>query len=300
MTQSLYTNTLTHLPAAKQKELSLIRERILERVKPEMVILFGSHATGKWVEDHQVEDGTVYEYQSDFDILVVTPAEKNYSDWVWQDIERKIQRDPRIGRTTLINHTIDFFDEKVRDQYYFFLDIYREGVLLYDSGNYVLEGPQELTPIKRLEKATDYFAYWMERGDDAIEGFKFYVGRKKYNEAAFQLHQATERYYATFLLIFTDYKPKTHDLGELRIRAGKVNAALQAAFLQRTEEERRVFELLKRAYVDARYDRSYMITAGELQYLSVRVHVLRALVVRLCSAEIQNLTKAVNGAPRQD
>ena len=68
------------LPPAKLKELAIIKQLIVERFekedhdfKLEKIILFGSYARGKWVEDSYVQDGTTYEYKSDFDILVVTP-----------------------------------------------------------------------------------------------------------------------------------------------------------------------------------------------------------------------------------
>ena len=41
-----------------------------------MVILFGSYATGKWVEDRYIEKGITYEYRSDFDLLVVITHEE--------------------------------------------------------------------------------------------------------------------------------------------------------------------------------------------------------------------------------
>ena len=61
--------SLSHLPESKQHELEVIQEIIRAHVKAQMIILFGSYATGKWVEDRYVEDGITYEYQSDFDIL---------------------------------------------------------------------------------------------------------------------------------------------------------------------------------------------------------------------------------------
>ena len=61
--------SLSHLPLEKQEALTLIQEIIRSHVQAEMIILFGSYATGKWVEDRYVEDGITYEYQSDFDIL---------------------------------------------------------------------------------------------------------------------------------------------------------------------------------------------------------------------------------------
>jgi predicted nucleotidyltransferase len=43
-------------------------------VDPEKVILFGSHATGRWVEHRDTEGGITYEYISDYDILVITKS----------------------------------------------------------------------------------------------------------------------------------------------------------------------------------------------------------------------------------
>ena len=59
-TKSILTNTLAHLPEDKQQELTLITALIREQLDPktlEMIILFGSYATGHWVEDTYVEDG---------------------------------------------------------------------------------------------------------------------------------------------------------------------------------------------------------------------------------------------------
>ncbi len=40
-----------------------------------MIVLFGSHARGDWIEDRYTgDDGIVYEYKSDFDILAVNSS----------------------------------------------------------------------------------------------------------------------------------------------------------------------------------------------------------------------------------
>ena len=51
--------SLSHLPEKNQEELALIKEVILENCyvfSVEMIILFGSYSTGKWVEDRYVKD----------------------------------------------------------------------------------------------------------------------------------------------------------------------------------------------------------------------------------------------------
>ena len=65
--------SLSHLPEYKQKQLGEITRIIVKAVSPEKVILFGSHATGRWVEHRYTEGGITYEYISDYDILVITP-----------------------------------------------------------------------------------------------------------------------------------------------------------------------------------------------------------------------------------
>ena len=60
--------SLEHLPDYKQRQLKEIAGIIVKAVDPEKVILFGSHATGRWVEHRYTEDGITYEYISDYDL----------------------------------------------------------------------------------------------------------------------------------------------------------------------------------------------------------------------------------------
>jgi uncharacterized protein len=64
-----------HLPADKQSDIRDITEAIRQRFPAEMIILFGSFARGDWVDDSYTENGTLYQYKSDYDILVVVDAE---------------------------------------------------------------------------------------------------------------------------------------------------------------------------------------------------------------------------------
>ena len=66
---------LYHLPESKREELELLTELVSGFKEVEMMFLFGSYARGNWVEDSYVEKGTTYEYQSDFDVLVVLTHE---------------------------------------------------------------------------------------------------------------------------------------------------------------------------------------------------------------------------------
>ena len=108
--------SLTHLPPHKRQELKAIAEIIVEKVpETEMVILFGSHARGDWVQDVYQHEGITYEYASDYDILVITDRpETAASKTRWSSVERKIRR-AAVSKTwtTLIVHDIAYVNRRI-------------------------------------------------------------------------------------------------------------------------------------------------------------------------------------------
>ncbi len=61
---------------------------------------------------------------------------------------------------------------------------------------------------------------------------------------------------------------------------------LETIFPQNTKLSRRNFQLLKKAYIEARYSDKYEITMEELQWLGEREEVLKALTEPLCATKI--------------
>ena len=150
--KSQFKTSLAHLSPNKQKELAAIQEIILKHVPVEMIILFGSYARGDWVEDSYREGGTTYEYISDFESWLVSKQEIDPMARRWRALEAIIERRPLLTKAAIINHALSFLNEKIRHNYYFCVDLVKEGVMLYDSGTYELAAPQKLSPEKRLEK----------------------------------------------------------------------------------------------------------------------------------------------------
>lgn len=70
--------SLDHLLERKRVELARVVNLILERVQPEMIILFGFPRPRRLVEE-LTDDGFHYKYQSHYDILVIVddPASPN-------------------------------------------------------------------------------------------------------------------------------------------------------------------------------------------------------------------------------
>ena len=105
-------------------------------------------------------------------------------------------------------------------------------------------------------------------------------------DAAFMLHQSVERFYHCTLLTLTLYSPKSHKLNFLRSHAEEVAPELIAAWPRADKFSRRCFELLRQAYVNARYSPHYEISDEELRWLGVRVAELQTLVKASCERRL--------------
>lgn len=125
---------------------------------------------------------------------------------------------------------------------------------------------------------------WFKSASDFAAGAKFYVALGNRKLAAFSYHQAAERFYHCILLVLTLYSPKSHKLNFLRSQAESHALGLIDVWPRDTRFAKRCFELLRRAYVDARYSPQYKITKPELDWLGERIELLQSLVHQICEA----------------
>ena len=285
-----------HLPPQKLLTLDEIVAAIRQRHDVEMIILFGSHARGDWVEDEYEEDHITYEYRSDFDILIVT-AEKSDERDVAYDSDLKHQLEPggRGSRVNYIVHTIHHVNQMLAERRFFFMDILEEGYLLYDSKRYKLARPPKALPADvMLQHARDYFEEWMDSADGFLKMARKAMAESEWKIAAFLLHQATERYITCLLLVHTGYRPKEHDMEKLIRQAAGFDPRYQEVFPQQSASDKRLFDLLRRAYVDARYSKNYRITEEELHAISMQIVALKTITDEVCQAKIAQLALLIH------
>lgn len=303
--------SLDHLPASKQRELEHIKTVLMREFEAAVaggtqawrrngriikLILFGSFARSDWVDEPQ--NG----YQSDWDLLVIVSHEKltDIADY-WFAAEDKLLRDPEVKRQVNINvHTLQEVNEALSKGRYFWVDIIRDGVLLYDQPGSALAAPMPPTPADAYEMAMEYFDRHSKIASNRLETFQFQVGRGVDDllwrrEAAFMLHQTCEASYACLLLVATFYFPRSHNLKFLRSLAEDKDRRLIDAWPRETKSDRRRFELLKRAYVEARYSPHYEITPEELTWLAERVAALLDLIKTACQERLTDLARAAEG-----
>jgi len=287
---------LDHLPASRQKHLEHIVAVLRDEVEQVTgfangkkkhsrilkIILFGSHATGKWVND------PAHGYVSDYDILVILNNDDLIQEHkIWNIAEQRITLQVRPPLNILV-HSLHQVNEALSQGQYFFTDIKREGILLYDSGGKKLAQASNLTAAESKAIAEKHFAQWFESAKSFVIDYGHCMDRGDYKKAAFELHQATERLYACLLLVLTNYKPYTHNLAQFNSLAILQNDQIAEVFPQDNKIQRSRFQLLKNAYVDARYSEHYEITQEELIWLAGRVECLQQLTEKLCKEKIEN------------
>jgi predicted nucleotidyltransferase/HEPN domain-containing protein len=299
---------LDHLPEGKRRELALVVEMIRDgfgratkqRTQPRFrgpghllkIILFGSYARGGWVED------PVGRYFSDYDLLVVVDHE-DLTDvpefWLkTEDRLLEVLSDGTHLRTpvSLVYHSLEDVNEKLRLGRYFFMDILRDGVVLFEEEGHPFVEPQPLSPAEALAETQEYFDDRFESASQFLIHAADAAERGWFNKAAFEMHQAAERLYQCLFLVRTLYAPKTHNLNRLRSLAEDMEPRLKQVWPSSTKEERQAYARLREAYIKARYSREYRITAEQLAWLGERVALLRSIVETACLERLTTLQEA--------
>lgn len=185
-----------------------------------------------------------------------------------------------------IVHSLTDVNAQLRRGRPFFVDIAKDGIALYEAPDHPFDQPKRLPPEVALTEAKSYFDEWFPSTGYAIERALKSLADHQPKFAAFDLHQATERLYHCTLLVLTLYSPKSHKLNVLRSQAESIAPSLIEAWPRDSRFAQRSFELLRRAYVDARYSPHYKITDEELAWLVERVTILQTLVCEVCEARL--------------
>jgi predicted nucleotidyltransferase/HEPN domain-containing protein len=300
---------LDHLPPAKQRELERVVQILFEEFDEARslatqdwkkkgrilkIILYGSYARGGWVDEPHTAKG----YQSDFDLLIIV-NDKRLTDRVeyWVKAEERLNRELAITKTlktpvNFIVHTLHEVNDGLAHGRFFFMDVARDGIAIYQSEDSELADPKPKTPDQALAMAREYFDEWFPSACGFFEQASYAREKGRNKIAAFELHQAAERLYHTVLLVVTFYTPHVHNLGFLRTQAERLDRRLTYVWPNDSRKDRAMFEKLKDAYVKARYSKHYRISAEELAWLGACVEELGRVVQAICEERISMLERS--------
>lgn len=288
--------TQTHLPKSKQDELQKIVQLVRANCDDvEKIVLYGSYARGDYKEEKDLKPDRKSGHVSDYDILVITTKKRVALDTsLWNKISAQLQNLNLSAHPRILTIDIEALNIKLAEAQYFYSDIKKEGVLLFDARNFELAEERNLSAQERKRIAQDHFDYWFKRAEAFYRHFEIDFGNIDLNNegdngvAAFHLHQTAESCYKVVLLVFSNHCPSEHFLEFLGRNAEKYHKLMRDIFSKVSKEDEDRFKLLEYAYIGGRYDPNYKITKKDLEILSKDVKKLLQLTEEICEEKIQN------------
>ncbi|MBQ7822963.1 MAG: HEPN domain-containing protein [Bacteroidaceae bacterium] len=290
---------VSQLPVYAQNDLRKIVSLITEHLPEcEMIILYGSYARGTAVRyDEKIEFGILTTFMSDYDILVVTSG-RNVEEVgsILETVDALYYKRPEQQvPIQFINEDIEKLNSDLSEGRYFYTEVKRDGILLYDSGRCKLARARKLNFEEIGEQAEEYFNEKFNYADDFLDFAKYGYLNKKYRMVSFLLHQACENYFYSLRLVHTLKNSKQHNLAKLLGSTRKYSPErIRSVFPRDTKEEKRLFDLLKRAYVEARYNPKFEVTKEDIDVLTLKTQALREITYKTCIDRMEYYKKIAN------
>lgn len=279
------------LPESIRRDLHELVDLLREEIRDvAMIILYGSYAKGTYVI-HDIRtgpNGETTEYHSDYDLLVITRKRLGEREGT---VETRIRSrfaegKERATKVQLVNESITKLNNALSQGHYFYVDAVNEGILLFDSGEYTLNPPQDLNFAQIKQQAERYYTKTLSKAERFLYHAQIDYRDKEYAECLFFLHQATEYLLKSVPLVFELYRHKEHDLRFLLEKCKTHTLELVNVFPCGTTREAHAFDQLCRAYVEARYNDDFVISQEDVDALLPRIEYLKQLVGQVCRERI--------------
>jgi HEPN domain-containing protein/predicted nucleotidyltransferase len=215
--------------AVAQPQLERMVDAIRDRISPELILLFGSRATGRARED------------SDYDLMVVLRD--------GSDLERG-RREAYdalhaigAGADVLIRSVSDYQRRQTDPGFLDWL-VSREGVLLHSSGAV----PQRSAgPARVREEPREGLLVWIERAEEDFRAAELLMAATNPAPGAicFHAHACAEKLLKAMIVSSGTHPPRTHTLPEL--------LSLQGPSVRADEALIEAYALLDALYPSSRY-----------------------------------------------
>lgn len=232
-------------------------------------------------------------YRSDFDLLIIVNNRKLADFDFWRKTEDRLMRLRDVQTpVNFIVHSLREVNTRIKEGRYFFTDIRKEGIVLYELDPEPLAQPGILNPEDAYRIAKEYFDDRLPHARNFVLTANFCIETGIFKEAAFLLHQAIEQAYSTFLLVTTNYSPSSHNLKFLRRLSEGQRNELAKAWPQDQQRYKAWFNIVNEAYVKARYSPHFDITEEALRWLLRQTNALIDEIEKICAVQLKKMSEA--------
>ena len=280
------TQILKHLPSERISDLEQITQTIIDTQRVQIILLFGSYARG----DYKSKRGAVQGKKSDFDILIVTEDSASKRKVVGE--LRNAFTDSEIVVQPLFV-TINTVNQALEENQYFYSDIKKEGIVLYNSGRFDFTTFKGLSATRRREIAEADFKEWFGDANESWKLFDYCIKENLLRKASFNLQQTIEMCYTAIEMVFSHYNTHEHNLIALRDKNVKYHVRLKGVFHYDDEEKKKLFDQLNYAYIGGRYknEKEFPVDMDKIEFWKQETEMFLKLTEEICLERIEAFKK---------
>jgi HEPN domain-containing protein len=269
------------LSTVQCRELEEIITTLVAKYKTEYIICFGClndsrSATSCFAEDIQLSD-THY-----FLLMIttgITRIEHKVQDYVNSFFEK--------GTITIVVYGMETITNAIAQGSRFFTTVCRDGMQLYAASGLRLNMDfPDLNPATTFSKAQKHFYHRFGMASGFLESASNSYDNRYYTNCMFELHQAVEQACIAVIRVFMAYRSEMHNLTRLINLCRCFSDGPIDLFPRRTEEDKRLFQLLLKSYSDTRYKDEYEIFDHDAEKLWTQVDDFLKLIKVLCNKRL--------------
>ena len=266
-------HSLTQSGLGQQEKLVSL---ILELIQPDRIYLLGASLYRRRSESIFCTTAPTSQHYSDYYFLILIGSTHNRPLSEWQD---KIEQHcGSLMPVTVIVLETSTFNEWLSSGHQFARTVMQVSTPVFEADNIQISSTGDFDPETENIALEKQYREGLDKAREFLAGAELFRVRKQNKLAAFMLHQSAEQALRTLLKIGTGFHSCTHNIDRLIRYASMVSYQLPDVFPRKTENEKRLFSLLQKAYIDSRYKEDYIIQFQDLILLTERVNQILDLI----------------------
>lgn len=258
----------------KERLLTIIQQipEKADTLKPIIQFLVTTVAPTKIykLQNRNIKDETTEKY---IDLLLVIPNKNNVPFTELEPIiEIPYLKEKRVVCSL---HNEGVVLGALRSGHIFYTLNFTPENLVYDdkAANFPIPSIEAVQEMK--QRAREIFFQHFERAQNFYSCAEYLYKQNPGKIIPFLLHQATEFTYRGVLMSLNGYDKRTHDIHSLKKHIRRCAPQLNTIFSNDAVEEKRLTELLEKAYLESRYETNYAVNENDLIVLFERIKLLQ-------------------------
>ncbi len=253
-------------------EQEILAEEILSAVECEKIFLLAATISSHHVVNVFTSRPIATKRISHYHVLVVVPRAGKSPNMEMQDkIEGKLQHS--IPTTAIVLDTEQFTDW-IKEGHPFALTLVKGNSLVYTRKEMEMEEFERACDKEQRNKIESVFAQGQNKAVEFLAGADLYRIREQNKMAAFMLHQSLEQILRSLLLLLTGLEIATHSLDKLLRFCSMFYHRFSEIFKSSDGKSEKLFQLLQKAYINARYKDDYHTHTADLLFLEEKIRTI--------------------------